>query len=155
MMKYYVIFYIFIFLSLFLVTKFYFIKSYIFVTVLFTWIPQIIYNSYYNNRTSLPLINVILMSLNKLMIPVNNNFLSQAYFRGCPQNFFHISADTPFIFLCFCVIFLEITVLYLQNLYGPRFFLPKSLNTEPKRHNYYKTKQDLIAYPELEKVLIL
>lgn len=70
MMKYYVIFYFFIFLSLFLVTKFYFIKYYIFGAVFLTWIPQIIFNITKNNKTSLPLINVILMSLNKLMVPV-------------------------------------------------------------------------------------
>ena len=72
MMKYYVIFYIFIFLSLFLVTKFYFIKLYITITVTFTWIPQIIYNFINNNKTSLPLICVIIMSLNKIMIPVKS-----------------------------------------------------------------------------------
>jgi hypothetical protein len=70
MMKYYVIFYVFIFLSLFLVTKFYFIKMYIFITVITTWLPQIIFNFINNNKTSLPLVCVIIMSLNKIMIPV-------------------------------------------------------------------------------------
>lgn len=70
MMKYYIIFYIFIFLSLFMVTKFYFVKSYIFASVAFTWLPQIIFNFTNNNKLSLPLINVILISLNKVLIPV-------------------------------------------------------------------------------------
>jgi hypothetical protein len=70
MMKYYVIFYVFIFLSLFLVTKFYFIKMYILITVSITWLPQIIFNFINNNKTSLPMVCVIIMSLNKIMIPV-------------------------------------------------------------------------------------
>ena len=70
MMKYYVIFYVFIFLSLFLVTKFYFIKMYILITVSITWLPQIIFNFINYNKNSLPMVCVIIMSLNKIMIPV-------------------------------------------------------------------------------------
>ena len=70
LMRFYVVFYIFIFLCLFWVTKFYFIKSYIFVAILFTWLPQIYFNYSTKNKISLPILNVVLMSLNKISIPV-------------------------------------------------------------------------------------
>ena len=71
LMRFYVVFYIFIFLCLFWVTKFYFVKSYIFFVIFLTWLPQIYYNFSTRNKISLPILNIIIMSLNKISIPVN------------------------------------------------------------------------------------
>jgi hypothetical protein len=59
------------FIGLFFLTKFYFEKNYIYISILLTWIPQIIFNYLYNNYTSLPIINIIIISINKVSIPVN------------------------------------------------------------------------------------
>ena len=70
LMKFYILFYISIFISLFLVTKLYFIRHYIITAISLTWIPQILYNIQTNNKTSFPLFNVFIISLNKIVFPV-------------------------------------------------------------------------------------
>lgn len=58
------------FLGLFFVTKFYFVKSYLYFSLAITWLPQIIYNFLEKNFASIPMINVLIMSFNKLAFPV-------------------------------------------------------------------------------------
>ena len=63
---------IIMFFSMFLALKFLFYKHYFFISVLFTWTPQIISNFFTYNRLLMPLINVVLLSINKLVVSVNN-----------------------------------------------------------------------------------
>ena len=69
-MKFFLLIYFILTISLFLVLKFYIMSPYIYSIITLTWIPQIIHNIWTNNRVSLPLVNVILMSINKLGFPV-------------------------------------------------------------------------------------
>jgi hypothetical protein len=89
LVQFYFIFYLIMFFSLFYVMKFFFEKPYILIAICGTWIPQIIYNIIYNNRISMPFINIILFSSNKLFIPF--------YFRGYSDNLFKLSTDTNFL----------------------------------------------------------
>ncbi len=75
LLRFYLTFYCFMFASLFLVMKFYFEKKYIFFAVCFTWTPQILYNTYYRNNTSMPIICIIMISLNRIFLPVNKIIL--------------------------------------------------------------------------------
>lgn len=70
LIQFYFTFYIAMFISLFFVMKFYFDKFYIVIGILFTWLPQIVYNSLYNNKLSMPLFHVIITSVNKMFLPV-------------------------------------------------------------------------------------
>ena len=74
LLRFYLTFYLFMFASLFFVMKFYFDKRYIFLAVGLTWTPQIIYNSYYKNNISLPIISIVMISLNRIFLPVNKLF---------------------------------------------------------------------------------
>ena len=58
------------FFSLFYVLKFYFDKTWIFVAVSITWIPQILNNIYRKNKLSMPFMNILLISTNRLFLPV-------------------------------------------------------------------------------------
>jgi hypothetical protein len=58
------------FLGLFFVTKFYFVKNYLYFSLVITWLPQIIYNFIEKNFASIPLLNILIMSCNKLAFPV-------------------------------------------------------------------------------------
>ncbi len=88
------------FFSLFYVMKFFFEKPYILTAIIFTWIPQIVFNAVYRNRTSMPILNIILFGLNKIFLPF--------YFRGCPENFFQLSTDYKFILICFTCLVIEV-----------------------------------------------
>jgi hypothetical protein len=92
LIQFYFVFYIVMFFSLFYVMKFYFEKKYIFCAICLTWIPQIIFNCITKNRISMPGVNILLTSINKMFLPF--------YFRGCPDNFFQFSYDYHFIWLC-------------------------------------------------------
>jgi hypothetical protein len=100
LIKFYIIFYVFLFLSLFFVTKFYFEAPYILAAVIITWIPQIIHNAMYKNNSSMPLIALILITFNKILIPF--------YFRGCPKNLFQLKTDINIIYVCTGIIVFEV-----------------------------------------------
>jgi len=70
LIKFYLIFYVFLFLSLFFVTKFYFEKTYIVIAVSLSWIPQIVHNLVKRNNVSMPLYSILMNSINKLIFPV-------------------------------------------------------------------------------------
>jgi len=70
LLRLHVVIYLFIFVSIFFVLKFLFEKQYLFLAICLTWLPQIVYNVISKNRLSMPMINVILYTLNKLFLPV-------------------------------------------------------------------------------------
>jgi hypothetical protein len=143
LIKFYITFYIFLFLSLVFVTKFYFEKIYIIAAFIITWIPQIIHNAVYRNQISLPLITIFLNSLNKVIIPV--------YFRGCPKNIFRVKPDLGFLLIALSIVGVEIVILVMQTCWNPRFFIP--CKQRVAEHKYYYSKNELLALkPEFEKV---
>lgn len=76
---FFAILYFTMFISLFFVMKFIFVKQYIFIGICFTWLPQIFFNIVTKNRMSMPLLNVFLYSLNKMFLPVINYFNLKIY----------------------------------------------------------------------------
>ena len=102
--------------------------------IILTWLPQIIYNSYYYNRTSLPYSYIIINSLLRLF-PSLYFFLNKDNFMFIPQNTFLE------FFNIFIMLFL-IIIMQCQIHIGPRFFLPDRYNKNI--HSLYKTKIELI-----------
>ena len=107
LMQFYLNFYVIMFVSFFYVLKFYFDKPYTLCSVCLTWLPQIAYNTYYQNKKSLPLTYYGTVLLSKLF-PV-------VYFRGFRTNFFELSTDYYFICLCCGVLVGESVWLYSQT----------------------------------------
>ena len=133
LMQFYLNFYVIMFVSFFYVLKFYFDKPYTLCLICLTWLPQIMYNMYYQNKKSLPLVYYITVILGK-MFPV-------VYFRGTKTNFFELSTDYWFICLCCGILVIESVWLYSQTLLGARWFLP--LKYRKGRFEFYKTLQQL------------
>lgn len=100
LIQFYFTFYIVMFFALFYVMRFYFNKSYIFAAIMLTWLPQILYNFIYNNKRSMPLINIILMSINRVALPI--------YIRGFKDNIFQLRADIDFVLLFLICFILEV-----------------------------------------------
>lgn len=127
LIQFYFVFYIVMFLSLFYVLKFYFDKKYIFLAILLTWFPQIIYNRIYRNKMLMPGICILAFSLNKLLIPM--------YFRGSPDNFFQFSYDFGFVILSVGSMIAQIALLYSLSI------VTKSKLSE----GFYKSKEEILA----------
>lgn len=134
LLQLYFVFYLVMFFSLFFLTKFYFNKSYAFLGVSLTWIPQIIHNIIYKNKISLPWVYVIFTSIYRLFIP--------CYFRGYVHNFFLISPDYVFIIMCVLSMIFFIVVMYTQILFNGRWFLPKRF--QGKKYDFYRTKEEIL-----------
>lgn len=133
LMQFYLNFYVIMFISFFYVLKFYFDKPYTLGLICLTWLPQVMYNIYYQNKKSLPLVYYVTVIVSK-MFPV-------VYFRGIKTNFFELSVDYWFICLCCGVLVVESALLYSQTLLGARWFLP--VKYRKGRFDFYKTLTQL------------
>jgi len=93
------------------------------------WIPQIIANARRDSRRALYPPYLWGTTLLRLAIP--------AYFLGCPRNVLIVIEPkyTLLIVLCIWVMF-QVVVLWLQDIWGPRFFVPKRFL--PEKYDYYR-----------------
>lgn len=105
----------------------------IFITIL-TWLPQIIYNSYYYNRTSLPYAYIIINSIFRLF--------PSLYFFIYKNNFMFIPQKKLIVILNILLMICLIIIMQCQIYKGPRFFLPDKYNIN--NISLYKTKKELI-----------
>ena len=135
LMQFYLNFYVIMFISFFYVLKFYFDKPYTLGLMCLTWLPQIMYNIYYQNKKSLPLVYYVSVIVSK-MFPV-------VYFRGVKTNFFELSVDYWFICVCCGVLVGESVWLYSQTVLGARWFLPGKYRKG--RFDFYKTLTQLMS----------
>ena len=136
-LRFYLLFYICFFASFFFLCTFFYDYFYIIILIFILWVPQILQNIIKNNKFIFPLIYIIGNTLDRIIIPL--------YFRGF-DNFFSVKKNLLFIHFILSFIVLCIIILYLQLFFGNRFFLTEKYQKED--FNYYKTKEELIAYKE-------
>ncbi len=98
------------------------------------WTPQIIYNVVYYNKYIYPFFYIIIASIERLFYSF--------YFRAYDHNFFKIKGDKMYIYIMIIYIIINIIILFLQSLKGPRFFLSKKYIKED--YDFYKTKEELL-----------
>ena len=105
-----------------------------FLHCILIFIPQIIYNVNINIlKNHLPFNFIIMVLLNKLFLPL--------YFRLYNNN---ILLSQPKYFLVlnvFIALFLELLILFLQQYFGNKFFIPKKFRKG--YYNYYKTLKEI------------
>ena len=134
LMQFYFMFYFIMFFSFFFVLKFYFNKTYIIFALLFTWIPQIVYNVIYHNKISLPLSFIFIVCISRIF--------PSLYFRGYEHNFFELSPDYKFISIGAFLLISAALFLYSQTLFGARWFLPSSFK-KGETNDLYKTVDEM------------
>ena len=133
-LRFYICFYALVFSSFFMLLKAYYDKTCITVMIVTLWLPQIIFNYIRNNKVGLPLIYILICTVDRMALPL--------YFRGYNNNLFHIRNDISFI-SCICVyLCLNVCVLYVQVCCGGRFVLTKKMRR--KVFEYYKSKDELL-----------
>lgn len=134
LVQFYFVFYVIMFFSFFFVLKFYFDKTYVVIALLLTWIPQIVFNAYYQNKISMPILFIVITGLNR-MFP-------SLYFRGYKHNFFDLSTDWLLIFSSIVIMLVTTLFMYSQTLYGSRWFLPEKY--KGNLVDLYKTKEEAL-----------
>ena len=132
--KFNLLFYITLIFYLFFVVYSLIYDFLFFLNCILIFIPQIIYNVNINIlKNHLPFNFIIIVLLNKLFLPL--------YFRLYNNN---ILLSQPKYFLVlnvFIVLFLELLILFLQQYFGNKFFIPKKFRKG--YYNYYKTLKEI------------
>ena len=126
-------FYFIAFFSLFWINQLLFKPKYIIISIIMTWLPQIIYCSIYNINSFAPSFYILFLSANRLFIP--------CYFRGYQYNFYLISPNYKMVTKSFIIMILMIILMYSQKVFGTRWFLPL-LNKYEK--GFYLEKKELM-----------
>ena len=130
------IFYILLFFFISNAVEFLFNSIFILLGLIFTWVPQIIYNYINYNRTSLPYSYIIINSISRIF-PLIYFFMNKNNFLLLPTK--------DFLMLFYIIIFISIICFMQIQIYkGPRFFLKKDINENINNNNCFKTKEELI-----------
>ena len=132
--SYYFSFFIFFMISIFFITDLMIYYPLIIFSGIILWTPQIIYNVVYYNKYIYPFFYIIIASIERLFYSF--------YFRAYDHNFFKIKGDKMYIYIMIIYIIINIIILFLQSLKGPRFFLSKKYIKED--YDFYKTKEELL-----------
>ena len=133
-LRFYICFYALVFSSFFMLLKAYYDKTYITIIIVMLWLPQLIFNCIRNNKVGLPLMYILICTVDRMALPF--------YFRGHNNNLFHIRNDISFI-TCICVyLCMNVFALYVQVCCGGRFVLTKGIRR--KAFEYYKSKDELL-----------
>jgi len=99
----------------------------LFILLLYSfWIPQIYCNIERDSSKGVLHQYVIGMSITRLLIPL--------YFYACSENFAHTEPRFGFSVLLVCWVIAQVIFLFIQDRYGPRFFIPRRLL--PPKYDY-------------------
>lgn len=123
------------FVSLFMVMKFFFYANYIVGGAVIAWLPQILHNIFNRNRLCLPYLSIIALSLNKIVMPF--------YFRANEDNMFQIKKKAESVYLACAVLLVEAVVLILQSAIDPLFFLPDRFKPKEDGCSIFLTENEI------------
>ena len=132
--SFYFSFYFLFFISFFTITDFMIYYPLILISSIILWTPQILHNIIYYNNYIYPFFYVIVSSVERLYFAF--------YFRAYDNNFYKIKGNKLFLYIIIIYFIFICIILFLQMLFGPRFFLPKKY--KKTSFNFYKTKEELL-----------
>ena len=132
--RFYLLSYLILFFMLNYMVDFIFNVYISIIIIMLTWLPQIVYNFYYYNRTSLPYNYIIINSLFRLF--------PSLYFFLYKNNFMFMQQKISIVCVnIFLTVFFSI-FMQMQVYKGPRFFLPNKYHIN--KNSLYKTKLELL-----------
>ena len=131
---FYLTFYSFLGIIIFIFFYFKVYNATLFIFMTLTFIPQIIHlRNCSSSANSLPVKNILAISLNKLFLPL--------YLRGINGNIFYAQPNTTFCISSIIIMTFEILILLLQKRFGGKFFIPKRCRND--YYNYFKTFKEI------------
>ena len=138
LLKFYLFFYIFLFISLISVKIWY---SYFICTLLLmgsTWICQIIYSAKKGTKPPMSYCYILSTSFSKITLSI--------YLKAYKSNIFGYRPNYLKVFIVCFVIGIEAFILIIQKFFGAKYIIPKKF--KKKGYNYYKKEKEI---PEEEK----
>eukprot|EP00347_Sterkiella_histriomuscorum_P000980 403373792 len=93
------------------------------------WIPQIIQTYHMRSRKGPDLSYAIILTISHSFLPL--------YSRLCPNNIFEREPEYFFGFLYAGYMIIQVGIIYLQKVLGPRFIVPKRFRQQINTHNYF------------------
>ena len=146
LLRFYLLFYLFLFITLISVKLWY---SYFFLTFLLfasTWIFQIIYSTLKGTKPPMSYLYILSASFSKISICI--------YIKAYKNNIFGYRPNYIKVFLVSGVVFIEAMILCLQKILGPKFIIPKRFRKQG--FNYYKNENEISENDkEIECVICL
>eukprot|EP00727_Mastigamoeba_balamuthi_P008361 m51a1_g4147 hypothetical protein (1503) ;mRNA; r:237576-243772 len=109
------------------------------------WVPQIYSNARYGHSKSLMSHYVIMTSVCRLFVPT--------YFLAWPNNFTRIEPHPMIVFWLWVYLGVQCAVLYLQDIRGPRFFIPKRFL--PPKYEYHRPLPEEVDEATVECVICM
>jgi hypothetical protein len=98
------------------------------------WVPQVWHSVRNNVRRPHEPRFVAVMSLTRLAIPL--------YFTGCPSNFYGFHSSPAFALTLVAWVVAQGTLVILQGIWGPRFFVPRRFVPDSYDYRYVKTRDE-------------
>ena len=113
----------------------------LFIILMYSFlVPQIICNAQRGTNKALTKPYAIGSVVTRALIPMCKSFFFvhdlKIDFYGCPNNFVHAEPHYLFLFYLLAWLGLQLTVLFLQDYLGPRFFVPRQFL--PAKYNYQR-----------------
>ena len=135
LLRFYLLFYLFLFITLISVKLWY--SYFIFTFILFgsTWISQIIYSAKQGTKPPMSYLYILSTSFSKISI----SFYVKAY----KNNIFGYRPNYVKVFIVSSVIIIEAIILCLQKFLGSKFIIPKKYRKQV--YNYYKKENEITS----------
>ena len=135
LLRFYLLFYLFLFITLISVKLWY--SYFIFTFILFgsTWISQIIYSAKQGTKPPMSYLYILSTSFSKISI----SFYVKAY----KNNIFGYRPNYVKVFIVSSIIIIEAVILCLQKFLGSKFIIPKKFRKQA--YNYYKSENEITS----------
>ena len=146
LLKFYLFFYIFLFLSLISVKIWY---SYFICTLILmssTWICQIIYSAKKGTKPPMSYLYILATSFSKISLCM--------YLKGYKSNIFGYRPNYIKVFIVTFIISIEALILFIQKFFGAKFIIPKKFRKQG--YDYYRNEYEITEEDkEVECVICL
>ncbi len=140
-MRFYFFFYASLFISMMLLKQIFSNFFIFYIVFAATWIPQILLNFRTGSKETLNFKYIFIVSIGKLFIPVIIYINLQLYMKCCPENFLELKPMYLNMFLITITISIEIGILYLQKVLGPKTLIPRFMKKQT--YQYYIDKHEI------------
>ena len=128
LLKFYMIFYCILFFSL---ICFRIIYQFFFLTVIFfssMWMFQIYLSCHSGTKPPFSFQHIFIITISKIFIV--------CYVKGYKENIFHLKPNLNKVFIISLILIIEMLILFLQKILGPKFFIPKMF--KKIEYDYYR-----------------
>ena len=112
-----------------------------------SWLSQIIFSIYKNQRPPMSRLYIVWNSINRLFLPI--------YAKGIDKNFFDLKPSYFKVGLLVIIIIFEAIILILQKSLGARIIIPKKCRKQNQRFDYYRDKVNIEKHVSKNPICVI